>query len=769
VNVAGDHIPGPEEHRLALVMNGGVSLAVWMGGVAHEIDNLRRASHRFPQPEGCDPQEAAVLDLWGKFCAEHGTRVTVDVIGGTSAGGLNGVLLATAIARGMPLTGLRELWKKSAQLSADALLTPQQGGAASVLNGDFFLGKIQQALQAIGPADTGQGRDVTLTVTATSLTGDGRELHDTAGESFTEADHRRRYEFRRVRRPVTYEQGPDGGPPHFTPQPLRSDFDDGEPVALAARSSASYPVAFAPVPEKDCLRHFRSWPPWSTGSAREWLADGGILDNSPFQHVLDAVAKQSVSATWRRTVCYVVPSATEAQLGRDLTPPSVAGGETLSPPWTSVVSSAIGLPRESDFRDDMEMLGAQIRSGRSTLNVDRFEDMIAPGAAGSLARTMAAASSLLPYYREARAAAATYETADLVNAAPGRGGFLDPAHRADVTPVTSTAQLWLPDSMPAGMPATWEWGLAAAERILRLLLRAVRSKETVPDGTRAAIDEAVHKVVAVRKAVAKKLSDYQPPTAPWQPTAAAAAKLINEVYDELEVPAALHDLVTSAADAFASAMPGVAALTAVQAGLCLEVLDGASGLPADFRPSPVFEFLRFGISQMPDMLAPPNPPADGKDILYGTRLSHFAAFVRPEWREWDWMWGRVHAAVHLGQLLGLSAGQVDEMVIAILAAEGWTAGEVRTQAEEVLKLTTADIYAQLRADDTVRLALDAVFALLNSGRRTSPKVPDAVASAGKWISALVAAHPGKVGPVRRLVRIPAWPARVLVWLKTRKT
>ena len=29
------------EHRLALVMNGGVSLAGWMGGVACEIDNLQ--------------------------------------------------------------------------------------------------------------------------------------------------------------------------------------------------------------------------------------------------------------------------------------------------------------------------------------------------------------------------------------------------------------------------------------------------------------------------------------------------------------------------------------------------------------------------------------------------------------------------------------------------------------------------------------------------------------------------------------------------------
>src|SRR4051812_46017934 len=34
------------ELRLAVVMNGGVSLAVWMGGGAHELDLLRRASAR---------------------------------------------------------------------------------------------------------------------------------------------------------------------------------------------------------------------------------------------------------------------------------------------------------------------------------------------------------------------------------------------------------------------------------------------------------------------------------------------------------------------------------------------------------------------------------------------------------------------------------------------------------------------------------------------------------------------------------------------------
>jgi hypothetical protein len=35
----------PEDVRLALVMNGGVSLAIWIGGVTHEIDRLRRAGY----------------------------------------------------------------------------------------------------------------------------------------------------------------------------------------------------------------------------------------------------------------------------------------------------------------------------------------------------------------------------------------------------------------------------------------------------------------------------------------------------------------------------------------------------------------------------------------------------------------------------------------------------------------------------------------------------------------------------------------------------
>ncbi len=67
------------EHRLALVMNGGVSLAVWMGGVACGIDNVRRASNGIPPPEDATNEEKAVHGLWANAVKRIGVRVTTSL------------------------------------------------------------------------------------------------------------------------------------------------------------------------------------------------------------------------------------------------------------------------------------------------------------------------------------------------------------------------------------------------------------------------------------------------------------------------------------------------------------------------------------------------------------------------------------------------------------------------------------------------------------------------------------------------------------------
>ena len=78
--------------RSGLVLNGGVSLAVWIGGVTQELDNLRRAA-----PSAGERAPGSTADLYRELLEILEEDVIVDVVAGASAGGIDGVLLATAI------------------------------------------------------------------------------------------------------------------------------------------------------------------------------------------------------------------------------------------------------------------------------------------------------------------------------------------------------------------------------------------------------------------------------------------------------------------------------------------------------------------------------------------------------------------------------------------------------------------------------------------------------------------------------------------------
>ena len=115
--------PGlPAEHdirelRLALVCYGGVSLAIYMHGITKELEKLTRASAQLvadpeQNPFRPDQSEHAYFDALKRKAAQDGyrTRVVVDIISGTSAGGINGVCLAKSLALDAPQDGLRDLW-----------------------------------------------------------------------------------------------------------------------------------------------------------------------------------------------------------------------------------------------------------------------------------------------------------------------------------------------------------------------------------------------------------------------------------------------------------------------------------------------------------------------------------------------------------------------------------------------------------------------------------------------------------------------------------
>src|SRR5438132_3020502 len=116
-----------KELRFALVCYGGVSLAVYMHGVTKEILKLVRASREYhattsPQSRGKLYDDVAVkradqvdtervyFDLLRQIGRSLDLRVVVDIIAGASAGGINGVILARALAHDLNIDPLRDFW-----------------------------------------------------------------------------------------------------------------------------------------------------------------------------------------------------------------------------------------------------------------------------------------------------------------------------------------------------------------------------------------------------------------------------------------------------------------------------------------------------------------------------------------------------------------------------------------------------------------------------------------------------------------------------------
>jgi patatin-related protein len=122
------------EVRVALVCYGGVSLAIYMHGVTRELHRLVAASSRFDAEQNpFEPpcSEHVYWELLHHLAARDRvrTRVVVDIISGTSAGGINGVFLAKAIAHDLSQQSLRDLWFAEADigklLSGPSWLSPR--------------------------------------------------------------------------------------------------------------------------------------------------------------------------------------------------------------------------------------------------------------------------------------------------------------------------------------------------------------------------------------------------------------------------------------------------------------------------------------------------------------------------------------------------------------------------------------------------------------------------------------------------------------------
>ena len=105
------------EARLAVVCYGGVSLAIYMSGITREIQELVTGSAMRlagSTPSGTAGVYAELLDALEQAASDRGDphriQVGVDIVAGTSAGGINGICLTRALDGDYSQEAIRDFW-----------------------------------------------------------------------------------------------------------------------------------------------------------------------------------------------------------------------------------------------------------------------------------------------------------------------------------------------------------------------------------------------------------------------------------------------------------------------------------------------------------------------------------------------------------------------------------------------------------------------------------------------------------------------------------
>ncbi|OBK70702.1 patatin-like protein [Mycobacterium sp. 1274761.0] len=323
------------ELRLALVCYGGVSLAVYMHGVTKELHKLLCAGRAFDAHPADNPfgggTEAVYFDALTDI-ARSGPRlmVSVDIIGGTSAGGINGIALSKAIACNAGLEPLKKVWIDEGDIRkllrgprlfgpTTQVLTTVVGqlgrlfGSSSPLRGEHMS---KLLLKAMKDMDNQRGAEapsllpgkapaLELYVPTTDLRGFEVVVPSGAGgASNRDRDYRQ----------VLVFHGAGGELEQF-------GADYTADLAFAGRASSSFPGAFAPVSQSSFkdeigkrdaqdVRLHNSVFLCQYDDARSedvYFVDGGVLDNAPFDVVIDAIARRRAQSRVYRQLVYIEP------------------------------------------------------------------------------------------------------------------------------------------------------------------------------------------------------------------------------------------------------------------------------------------------------------------------------------------------------------------------------------------------------------------------------------------------------------------------------
>lgn len=421
-----------KELRLALVCYGGVSFAIYEHGITKEILKLVRASHAYHAQRdlavkqgsshtyravrGDDPEcstEEIYFDLLKAIGGELDLRVFVDVITGSSAGGVNGIALARALAHDLSFEPLTDLWLNEAdiehmlapeamarqwskwyfhpflppllwRLDREGLLpATEDGEMRSTLSsfvrsrwfqppfdGPKFCAQLLDGLLAMGAgrAETGSllptGQRLDLVVTVTDFHGSPCSIFMHDPPVVHEREHRHVLRF-------FYE--------HLQGSAACSELgrDHIPSLAFAARATASYPGAFPPAQlgEMDAVlaRRGEPWPGRARFLATNFrhyadagipaeeavLVDGSVLNNKPLHEAMAAARTHRAFREVDRRLLYVDPHPGEKTTRKHRVPGF----------FTTLRGALSDLPRTEPIHDELVQISAYNDQVRQRLAV----------------------------------------------------------------------------------------------------------------------------------------------------------------------------------------------------------------------------------------------------------------------------------------------------------------------------------------------------------------------------------------------------------------
>jgi patatin-related protein len=383
-----------QEVRFAVVMYGGVSLAIYINGIAQELlrlvrstspgylaandpNNLTSTERMYRKlsfllaNQGKDPA-AAMADADNPDLPPP-TRFVIDILSGTSAGGINGIFLAKALANGQDLEKLKDLWIREGDITtlindkfSQEVPLVLQDPPPSLLNGRRLYLELLKAFDSMDENPGNESRsayvdEVDLYVTSTDLQGVVLPIQLSDALVY-ERRHRNVLHFIYSKKEVS---GADND---------RNDFvDEYNPfLAYTARCTSSFPFAFEPMLLTDIDDVLAGLPNYRgkdhCGSAsKKWLpffksyqdprnlstvpfpersfGDGGYLDNKPFSYAIDALTTRQADVPVIRKLIYVEPSPEHPEDEQE---------SSQRPDFlTNVKAALLTLPQYETIREDL--------------------------------------------------------------------------------------------------------------------------------------------------------------------------------------------------------------------------------------------------------------------------------------------------------------------------------------------------------------------------------------------------------------------------------